>query len=121
MRSSIMTQFGFDADRVPSWLAELRKDGVTARVYVGVPGPASIKTLIRFAARCGVGTSAGVMKKYGISITKLIGTAGPDLFVDALVGRLVSAVHGDVRLHLYPFGGLSRTAAWAGEYARRGE
>ena len=80
-------------------------------VRVGVPGPAGIKTLLRFAARCGVQASASVMAKYGLSITQLLGTAGPDKMVDALSER-ISSEHGRVRLHFYPFGGLERTVEW---------
>ncbi|MEE3154428.1 MAG: methylenetetrahydrofolate reductase, partial [Pseudomonadota bacterium] len=67
MAPLIVTQFAFDAGAVLSWLAELRKRGLTAPVRLGIPGPAGIKTLMRFAARCGVGASASVLTKYGIS------------------------------------------------------
>ncbi|WP_231635902.1 hypothetical protein [Novosphingobium sp. ST904] len=73
---------------------------------------------MRFAARCGVGASASVLTKYGISITRLIGSAGPDKLVDALERGLAPA-HGKVRLHFYPFGGMEKTVDWINEYARR--
>jgi methylenetetrahydrofolate reductase (NADPH) len=115
---AIMTQFAFDAEPVLRWLAELRGDGVHGQVRIGVPGPASIKTLLRFAARCGVGASASVMRKYGVSLTKLLGHAGPDLLVHALAVGLQPDIHGDVALHFYPFGGLVRTAEWVAQFAR---
>ncbi|RJG54534.1 methylenetetrahydrofolate reductase [Sphingobium terrigena] len=115
MAPLIVTQFSFDAAPVLSWLAELRTRGINAPVRIGIPGPAGIKTLMRFAARCGVGASASVLTKYGISITKLIGTAGPDKLVDAL-GKGLGSQHGKVRLHFYPFGGLTRTVEWINDY-----
>jgi methylenetetrahydrofolate reductase (NADPH) len=118
LASSIMTQFGFDADPVLAWLAQLRDRGVAAPVRVGVAGPASIKTLLRFAARCGVGASAKVMQKYGLSITRLLGSAGPDPILAELSADLDEATHGDVSLHFYPFGGLTRTAEWIADYRR---
>ncbi|MDB5576349.1 MAG: Methylenetetrahydrofolate reductase [Bradyrhizobium sp.] len=114
---AITTQFGFDAEPIFNWLAAVRADSVNCQVKLGVPGPASIKALMRFAARCGVGASTSVLRKYGISITRLIGSAGPDKFVDALAAGLDPSIHGDVALHLYPFGGLRPTAAWVEEYA----
>lgn len=117
MAPLIVTQFGFDAAPFLSWLKELRARGIDAPVRIGIPGPAGIKTLLRFAARCGVGASASVLAKYGISITKLIGTAGPDKLVDALAAGL-GPEHGRVRLHFYPFGGLTRTLEWIDDYAR---
>ena len=115
MAPLIVTQFGFDPDAVLGWLAKLRMRGIAAPVRVGVPGPAGIKTLLRFAGRCGVGASASVMKKYGVSITNLLGSAGPDKLVDAFNERL-GEEHGRVRLHFYPFGGLERTIAWVAAY-----
>lgn len=118
MAPLIVTQFAFDADAVLGWLAELRKRGVDAPVRVGVPGPAGIKRLLSFAARCGVGASASVMKKYGVSITNLLGSAGPDRLVDAFASGLGSE-HGRVRLHFYPFGGLAKTVEWIRDYNAR--
>jgi methylenetetrahydrofolate reductase (NADPH) len=86
-------------------------------VRIGVPGPSGIKTLMRFAARCGVGASASVLSKYGISIGKLLGSAGPDKLIDRFE-RLLGEEHGRVRLHFYPFGGLEKTVAWINDYAR---
>ncbi|MGD9812193.1 MAG: methylenetetrahydrofolate reductase [Sphingobium sp.] len=117
MAPLIVTQFAFDADPVLAWLKTLRERGIDAPVRIGIPGPAGIKTLMRFAARCGVGASAKVMAKYGISITRLMGNAGPDKLVDALAEGLTEE-HGPVRLHFYPFGGLERTVAWINEYRR---
>lgn len=108
---SIMTQFGFDADPVLEWLKQIREEGIEGPVRIGLAGPASIKTLLRFAARCGVGTSAKVVKKYGLSITSLIGSAGPDPVIADVIGG-IGPEHGQVHLHFYPFGGLVKTNEW---------
>ena len=115
MASLIVTQFAFDSDRMLGWLKELRARDLEAPVRLGVPGPAGIKTLLRFASRCGVGASASVMAKYGLSITNLLGSAGPDKLVDALASGL-GPEHGAVRLHFYPFGGLKRTVEWINDH-----
>lgn len=118
MAPLIVTQFAFDADGLLGWLKQLRARGIEAPVRLGVPGPAGIKTLLRFAARCGVGASASVMAKYGLSITNLLGSAGPDKLVDTLAAGM-GPEHGPVRLHFYPFGGLKRTVEWINEHAAR--
>lgn len=110
--TDITTQFGFASEPVLRWLERLRGEGIDARVRVGVAGPASIKTLLRFAARCGVEASASVISKYGASIFNLLGTAGPDRIVEELAASLDPASHGDVTLHFYPFGGVQKTAEW---------
>jgi methylenetetrahydrofolate reductase (NADPH) len=118
MAPLVVTQFGFDPDAFLVWLKELRARGIMCPVRIGIPGPAGIKRLLAFAARCGVGASASVMKKYGVSITNLLGTAGPDKLVDAFAKGLGDE-HGRVRLHFYPFGGLRKTVEWIADYAQR--
>jgi len=118
MAPLVVTQFGFDPEAFLIWLKELRARGLDVPVRIGIPGPASIKSLLRFAARCGVGASAAVMKKYGVSITNLLGNAGPDKLVDEFAARL-GEEHGRVRLHFYPFGGLTKTVEWINDYAAK--
>jgi methylenetetrahydrofolate reductase (NADPH) len=118
MAPLVVTQFGFDPDAFLGWLKQLRAHGLDVPVRIGVPGPAGIKRLLAFAARCGVGASASVMKKYGVSITNLLGSAGPDKLVDAFAKGLGDE-HGRVRLHFYPFGGIRKTVEWVQDYARK--
>jgi len=113
---SVMTQFGFDAPPVLEWLEQVKAEGVDVPIHVGVAGPAGIKTLLGYAKRCGVGVSTRVAMKYGLSITQLIGSAGPDTIIEELAEGLDPARHGNVRLHFYPFGGLGKTAEWIKEY-----
>ncbi len=117
MAPLVVTQFSFDPDAVLGWLAQARGHGIASPIRIGIPGPAGIKTLIRFAAHCGVGASASVLKKYGISLTNLIGGAGPDRLVDAFAEHLGSE-HGQVRLHFYPFGGVAKTVGWIDAYRK---
>lgn len=112
----IVTQFAFDDDAIIEWIGEMRARGIDVPVRLGVPGPAGIKRLLGFAKRCGVGASASVMKKYGISLTNLIGSAGPDKLVDSLDKKLSDEEHGRVRLHFYPFGALTASAEWINAY-----
>jgi methylenetetrahydrofolate reductase (NADPH) len=116
---AVVTQFAFDAEPVLAWLEQVRAAGVEARVRVGVPGPASVKRLLAFASRCGVAASGKVMKKYGMSLTKLLSTAGPDQLIEDYATGLDPARHGEVLLHFYPFGGLRTTAEWIRDFQAR--
>ncbi len=116
--TTVITQFSFDADAVVAWIEHVRDLGVTVPLRIGVPGPTSVKRLLAFARRCGVTTSAGVARKYGLSLGNLLLTAGPDDFVSELTSRLDPVAHGDVRLHLFAFGGPFATARWARDYRR---
>ncbi|KAB8057549.1 methylenetetrahydrofolate reductase [Janthinobacterium sp. FT14W] len=118
MTPLIVTQFAFDADIVLTWLKALRERGMDHPVRVGVPGPASIAVLARYAALCGVSACASMWSKYGVSIGKLFGTAGPDLFVERLAAGLTAA-HGKVSLHFFPFGGIAQSVKWIEQYRSR--
>lgn len=117
--STIITQFAFDTDPVGDWIGKVREHGIIAPIRIGTPGPAGVRRLLAFAGRFGIAASASVVRKYGFSLTNLVGTAGPDAFVDDLglkLARLPAA--GDVRIHLYTFGGVAATARWAAEHRR---
>ncbi|HEX2547657.1 MAG TPA: methylenetetrahydrofolate reductase [Ramlibacter sp.] len=111
MDCEITTQFGFDAHAAVDWIARVRASDIAAPIRLGIAGPASTGTLLKYAAVCGVRTSAKVLAKYGLSLTKLLHPGGPDDYIGTLVQELQPA-HGEVTLHLYPFGGLSKTADW---------
>jgi methylenetetrahydrofolate reductase (NADPH) len=113
---AVVTQFAFDADPVLAWLEQVRAAGIQARVRVGVPGPASVKRLLAFASRCGVAASGNVMKKYGMSLTKLLSNAGPDQLIADYANGLDPERHGEVLMHFYPFGGLRTTAEWVRDF-----
>ncbi len=112
----ILTQFAFDTDPVISWIDQVRAKGIDTEIRVGTPGPAGIKRLLGFARRFGIGANAMIVKKYGFSLTNLMGTAGPERFVSDLSGLLADRDSGDVTLHFYTFGGLRATADWVREY-----
>ncbi|WP_368498558.1 methylenetetrahydrofolate reductase [Herbiconiux sp. A18JL235] len=112
IRGEFITQFGFDTEPVLRWIEYVRAKGIDWPIRVGVPGPAGIKRLISYASRFGVASSAGIAKKYGFSITNLLGTAGPDRFIEELAARYDESSHGDLKLHFYTFGGLKATAEW---------
>jgi methylenetetrahydrofolate reductase (NADPH) len=116
---TILTQFGFDEDPVVAWIEKVRAAGIPYEIRVGVPGPAGIKRLLAFAARFGVASSASIAKKYGLSLTNLMGTAGPDKFIARLAKKLDPEKHGVVKLHFYTFGGLTATSEWIRDFQEK--
>lgn len=118
LAGEIITQFGFDVDPVLDWIARVREAGIDLPIRVGVPGPAGVRRLIRYATRFGVGTSASIAKKYGLSLTNLMGTAGPEKFLRALATDYHPSRHGQVKLHFYTFGGLRTTSDWIHDFRK---
>ena len=115
----IATQFLFEADPVAEWARALRAQGIDLPIHVGVPGPATIKTLVKYAAMCGVGNSARFIRKQALNITKLLSVNTPDDFVGGLAALHFN--HPDLRIagpHLYPFGGFDKLFDWVGPKLR---
>lgn len=116
----VLTQFAFDSDRVRDWIVETRDHGVDCLIRIGTPGPAGIKRLLGYARRFGVGTSGSIVKKYGFSLTNLIGTAGPDRFLTELESTVAGgSAHDGIKVHFYTFGGLLDTAEWVNDFSAR--
>ena len=109
----IATQFLFEAGPVTEWARGLRAEGIDLPIYVGIPGPATIKTLVKYAAMCGVGNSARFIRKQALNITKLLSVNSPDDFVAGLAqvhyGQPELGIAGP---HLYPFGGFDKLFDW---------
>lgn len=109
----LVTQFLFDASPLLAWERAIRAAGNRLPIHVGIPGPASIKTLLNFARMCGVGNSMRVLTRQGSSLFRLAGMSFPDRLLTALAHHQADDAATRIqRLHLYPFGGIARTARW---------
>jgi len=115
----IATQFLFEAAPVAEWARGLRAAGITLPIHVGIPGPATIKTLVKYAAMCGVGNSARFIRKQALNVTKLLSVNTPDDFMEGLaklhVGQPDLGIAGP---HMYPFGGFDKLFDWLGPKLR---
>lgn len=112
----VVTQFCFQAEPVLRWVGALHAGRPSVPVRIGLAGPASLKALVRYAMRCGVGMPLDGMGKKVAMAAQLMRSVSPGPIVDALdaasVGRVAT---GRVSAHFFSFGGLERTARWAAE------
>jgi methylenetetrahydrofolate reductase (NADPH) len=110
----IATQFCFEARPILAWLQALRAGGVEVPVHVGLAGPASITTLMKYGLRCGVGNSVRALALRGPAIAHLLNETGPDTIIRELAtAAALEPGLGIAGIHLFSFGGLQRTAEWA--------
>lgn len=113
----VVTQFTFDANVVTDWLQSLGNILEEVPVYIGMAGPTRVKTLIAYAAQCGVGASARLMLRRPGS-AKLLRAWTPDGMVRALVQYCLDNPDTLLRgIHLFPFGGLRQSAQWIQEHS----
>ena len=109
--SRIVTQWSFDAEKTNKWIDSLRKNGVQNPIHLGIPGPSTLNTLLRFAKVCGVKASTQVLRKQGFKISKLMFVNKPD--------KIISELRGYDQLHLYPFGGVAKSSEWLNEWQKK--
>jgi methylenetetrahydrofolate reductase (NADPH) len=74
----VVTQFGFDPEAITDWEASTSEAGIDLPIHIGMPGPSSLRQLVRFAMRCGIGSSARMMTTRTGDMANLIRTKTPD-------------------------------------------
>lgn len=117
LKVSIVTQFCLDAGPILAWVRRLRDHGIDHPVRIGLAGPTSLTTLMRFAKRCGVRASTqGLARNAGL-MKHLLGASAPDGIVRTLADANRDGELGDIAPHLFSFGGIGATARWAATVA----
>ncbi len=110
----ILTQFCFEAQPIIDWDKALNAEGNKLPIYIGAPGIAKISTLLNYAMACGIGNSINFIKKQAKNVTKLMKVQAPDvLLADLAEYRATDPSCGIAGIHMYPLGGLRKTAAWS--------
>ncbi|PWT90178.1 MAG: methylenetetrahydrofolate reductase [Proteobacteria bacterium] len=105
----IVTQFCFNASAILNFLARLRAFGFEHPVRIGLAGPTSLAALLRYAARCGVRTSAQALVQRSGLVRQMFAMTTPDDLVQALA----DVASAGVTPHFFSFGGVRATARWA--------
>jgi methylenetetrahydrofolate reductase (NADPH) len=110
----LVTQFCFEAAPIVQRVRRLRELGVTASVRVGLAGPASRRTLWKYALHCGIGNSIRALGTRVDAVANLLARRAPD----AIVRELAAAQRRDPSLgiegiHIFTFGGVASAAGWA--------
>lgn len=110
----IATQFCFEAQGVLEWERRVRDMGIELPIRVGIPGPATVQALLRFARLSGVGPSMRFISAQAHNIAKLMTVQSPDrLLADLSLGMAQDPECRIERFHFYAFGGFAETAKYA--------
>jgi methylenetetrahydrofolate reductase (NADPH) len=108
------TQFGFDPQPFIDWEAATAAKGITLPIHVGLPGPASLRQLAKFAMLCGVGASMRMLTSRTSAMANLLSTQAPDEMVTALARHKGANPQSRFKkAHFFAFGGVVKTARWA--------
>jgi methylenetetrahydrofolate reductase (NADPH) len=112
----IVTQFCFESAPILGFLDALAVRGIALPVNVGLAGPATPATLTKFALRCGVGTSMRALRAQIGRYGRLLTDTGPDEVVRGLLSAPRAATGPIAGFHLFPFGGLRKSAVWRRDF-----
>lgn len=109
----IITQFCFDPATVIAWERRIRDAGNRLPIRVGLPGPATLKSLLAFGSACGVGASLTFLRRRAGDVAKLMAVTAPDRLVAVIARHVMNEPETRIAgAHIFPFGGLGRSAAW---------
>ncbi len=109
----LATQFFFEAKSLKNWEIHLKSLNNNLEIHAGVPGPATLKTLISYAHSCGIGNSIRFLSKQALNITKLATTRSPDKLIFDLASYQVENPETKLKkIHFYAFGGIKKTSDW---------
>ena len=110
----LVTQFVFESGPITRWDQRLQQEGNTLPIRIGIPGLATIKTLLMHAKACGIGPSMKYLTRQAKNITRLMTINTPDVLIRELAIHSESNPDsGIVGIHMYPLGGLRRSAIWS--------
>ena len=109
----IVTQFCFEAQQIIQWEKQLVSWGNELPVHIGIPGVATVGTLLKHAAACGIGNSIRYLKKQARRTTKLLTSSTPENLLNDLTQHRLNQPESYIeRLHVYPLGGLRKSIEW---------
>jgi methylenetetrahydrofolate reductase (NADH) len=116
VRVDLVTQFCFESTPILGWLAELGARRIDLPVAIGLAGPATLATLTKFGLRCGIGNSMRALRGQIGRFGRLLTDNGPDDVVRGLLAAPPAATVPIAGFHLFPFGGLRKSAAWLRDF-----
>lgn len=108
----ITTQYGLDAQAMVNWVSALRQQGIDTPLRLGIPGPVSTKTLLRFAEMFGTEIPGEAAAAYGIDANDPQRMMTADTYINTIFEAVNEQNMGPALLHLYPFGGVSKAVRW---------
>ena len=109
----LVSQFAFEAAPILGLARKMRAQGIDDPYRVGIAGPASHDTLLKYALMCGVGASLRALReRQGLTRTMLTGETPEALLTEIALAREAEPSLGIVGVHFFTFGSLMKTAEW---------
>ena len=109
----LMTQSCFEAAPIIEWERRIRQTGNYLKIRIGIPGLATVQSLLAHAKACGIGPSMRFLTRQARQVYHLLQVSTPDVLLDQLATSRVHDIDSLIEgIHVYPLGGLPRSAKW---------
>jgi methylenetetrahydrofolate reductase (NADPH) len=116
----VVTQFSFDGKAIVDYCGTFHAQYPDIEIKAGVPSPAKLITLLRFAQRCGVAASMKKLKGLPVSASLKLVQRVPPINQALAVGKYRSEKNDNTKLQFFTFGGLEASLEWIrGEVSER--
>ena len=108
----MVTQICFDPKAILKWLADVRANGITLPVYIGIPGILKRSKLLEISLRVGVGDSTRFLKNHLGMVARLLqhDMYNPDSLVKKITGLTRNQIVAG--FHIYTFNQCLSTKNW---------
>jgi methylenetetrahydrofolate reductase (NADPH) len=114
MRPWLVSQFCLEAAPIVALAESLRARGIAAPLRVGIVGPTDRRSLWKYALACGIGASIRALGTHADAVRDLLQRETPDTLLADLAARFAGRPElGIAGVHIFGFGGVAATAAWA--------
>ncbi len=108
--SYMTTQMCFDPAIISNWISDVRADGITLPIHLGMPGVAPLHKLIGISAKIGVGDSVRFLSKHRGLLRR--SAFSPDKLIMGLADAIADPSAKIEALHLYTFNQVESAEAW---------
>lgn len=113
---TFVSQFCFDPAPIIGLARQLRAQGITEPLRVGVAGPASRASLLKFAFLCGIGPSIRALKERPSNARSLLAGDTPTALLTEIVrARQLEPSLGIDRVHIFSFASIAAVGNWVRE------
>ena len=114
----IVTQMCFDAGVIGGWVRDIRDNGITLPVWLGLPGVSNRATLMTTSLRIGVGNSLRYLKNNSRIVARLLQSRNyrPDDLLIELAPCLADPELNIQGHHIYCFNQVEKTEQWRREF-----
>lgn len=112
--SYMTTQMCFDPQVIAAWIAEVRSDGITLPIHLGMPGVAPLHKLVSISAKIGVGESARFLAKHTGLLRR--STYSPNQLSAGLAAVIADPAAKIEALHFYTFNAVESCETWRQDF-----